>query len=125
MLPFLERSYGNPSSAYGLAQEARRAVDDARDLVAELLGCRNTEIVFTSGGTESDNLAIKGVAEARRERGGHIVTTAVEHHAVLHTCQFLEKYLGFEITVVPVDAFGQVDPARIADAFRPDTLLVS
>jgi cysteine desulfurase len=125
MLPFLERSYGNPSSAYGLAQEARRAVDDARDLVAEVLGCRNTEIVFTSGGTESDNLAIKGVAQARQERGRHIVITAIEHHAVLYTCQFLEKYLGFEITVVPVDAYGQVDPDQVADALRPDTLLVS
>ena len=125
MLPYLAESYGNPSSSYSLARDARRAIDIARDTAAELLGARSTEIVFTSGGSESDNLAIKGVAMASRDRGRHIVTSAVEHHAVVYTCELLERYLDFEVTVVPVDERGQVDPAAVGRALRPDTILVT
>lgn len=125
MLPFLRESYGNPSSAYALAREARKAVDSARDTVAELLGCRSTEVIFTSGGSESDNLAIKGVAFAHQEDRRHIVTTAGEHHAVLHACEYLEKHFGFEVTVVPVDPYGRADPEMVDLALRPDTRLVS
>jgi cysteine desulfurase len=125
MLPYFAASYGNPSSSYSLARDARRAVDDARDTAATLLGARSTEVIFTSGGSESDNLAIKGVALASRDRGRHIVTSAVEHHAVVHACEFLERYLDFDVTVVPVDANGRVDPDEVARALRPDTVLVT
>jgi len=125
MLPYFGVSYGNPSSSYELARDARKALDLARDGVAELLGARSTEIVFTGAGSESDNLAIKGVAFAGQARGRHIVTTAVEHHAVLHTCEFLRKYFDYEITFVPVDRYGLVDPDAIGRALRPDTVLVS
>jgi cysteine desulfurase len=87
MLPYFTTIYGNPSSSYAIAREARKAVDAARDTCAEILGCRSTEVLFTSGGSESDNLAIKGVVFASPERGRHIVTTAVEHQAVLHSCE--------------------------------------
>ena len=121
MLPFLRDEYGNPSSIYGLARGARRALDDARESVAEALGARPGEVVFTSGGTESVNLAIKGVVAARR---GHVVTTAVEHLAVLNSCAYLEKS-GVEVTRVGVDRHGRVDPAEVLAAVRPDTVLVS
>jgi cysteine desulfurase len=121
MLPFLRDEYGNPSSIYGLARGARRALDDARESVAEVLGARPGEIVFTSGGTESVNLAIKGVVSARR---GHVVTTSVEHLAVLNACAYLEKQ-GVEHTRVGVDRQGRVDPAEVLAAVRPDTVLVS
>ncbi len=125
MIPFVGASYGNPSGSYALARDARRAIDTARDSIADLLGARSTEIIFTGGGSESDNLAIKGVAMASRDRGRHIVTTAIEHHAVLHTCEFLDRYLDCEITLVPVDAHGRVDPDDVGRALRPDTALVS
>jgi cysteine desulfurase len=128
MAPYLSTIYGNPSSAYASAREARKAIDRARDEVAAVLGCLAAEIVFTSGGTESDNLAIKGVALASRERSGgrrHLITSAIEHHAVLNTMRFLERYLGFDVTVVGVDADGRVDPAEVEEALRPETVLVS
>jgi len=125
MLPYFSVSYGNPSSSYELARDARKAIDMARDGVAEVLGARSTEVVFTGAGSESDNLAVKGVAFAGEARGRHIVTTAVEHHAVLHTCEFLQKYFDFEITFVPVDRYGLVDPDAIGRALRSDTVLVS
>jgi cysteine desulfurase len=126
MLPYLTTSYGNPSATYGLARAANEAVQSSRRTVAELLGCRPTEIVFTGGGTESINTAIKGVAfQQRKARAGdHIVTSTIEHHAVLHACQYLERF-GFDVTYVPVDHFGVVDPADVARAVTERTVLVS
>jgi len=124
MLPFLTTHFGNPSSIYGLGRAARGAVDRARDEVAAVLGARSSEVVFTSGGTESDNLAIKGAVQARRAEGLHIITAATEHHAVLHTCESLQA-LGVETTVLPVDRYGLVDPEDVARAIRPTTTLIS
>jgi cysteine desulfurase len=124
MLPYFGESYGNPSSIYTLAQESRKAVDDARETVARILGARIGEIVFTSGGTESDNAALKGAANALRNTGNHVITTAVEHHAVLHTCHQLEQF-GFQVTYLPVDSDGLVDPADVEHAITDRTILVS
>ncbi|HCE76211.1 MAG TPA: cysteine desulfurase NifS [Dehalococcoidia bacterium] len=124
MLPYMQSSYGNPSSIYNLAQEARKAVDESRETVARILGARISEIVFTSGGTESDNAAIKGVALAMRNVGTHIVTTAIEHHAVLHTCQQMEQF-GFDVTYLPVDSCGKVSRDDVLNALKEDTILVS
>ncbi len=124
MLPYLGEHFGNPSSIYGLGRTARAAIDRAREEVAAALGARPTEIVFTSGGTESDNAAIKGVALARRNEGNHIITAATEHHAVLDVCHWLE-ILGFETTILPVDRGGMVDPDALARAIRPSTILLS
>lgn len=127
MLPFFTEGFGNPSSAYGLGRKAREAVETARAEVARCLGCGPGEIVFTSGGTESDNLAIRGVALALRDagRGRHLVTTAIEHEAVLATMHQLEAAEGFETSVVEVDGEGRVDLEAVLDALRPDTVLVS
>ena len=125
MLPYFREDFGNAASrthSFGWAAEA--AVDRAREQIAELIRADAREIIFTSGATESDNLAIKGVAAARRDRGGHLVTQATEHHAVLDSCKALQRR-GFDVTVLPVDAYGQVDPAAVSDAIREDTLLVS
>ncbi len=124
MLPYMTDHFGNPSSVYGLGRTARTALDRARSQVAEALGARPPEIVFTSGGTESDNAAIKGVAMARRGEGNHILTAATEHHAVLHTCEWLAR-LGYETTVLPVDRDGMVDPDDVARAIRPTTTLLT
>ncbi|MCS7207334.1 MAG: cysteine desulfurase NifS [Dehalococcoidia bacterium] len=124
MLPYFTQRFGNPSSIHSLGQEARKALEDARERVAQVLGCRPTEVVFTSGGTESDNAAIKGVALALRQTGDTIVTSAVEHHAVLHTCHQLEQ-LGFRTTLVPVDRYGMVDPDAVGRAITERTILVS
>ncbi|HEX2186390.1 MAG TPA: cysteine desulfurase family protein, partial [Chloroflexota bacterium] len=124
MLPYFSAGAGNPSSVYRWGQEARRAVDLAREDVAAILGARPQEIIFTSGGTESDNAAIKGVAFANRRRGNHIITTAIEHHAVLHTCEWLEQF-GFETTYLPVDRYGMVDPQAVAEAITEQTILIS
>jgi cysteine desulfurase len=123
MLPFFSENFGNPSSLYLRGRAALEAVERARALSAELIGARQREILFTSGGTESDNLAIRGVALAGTKR--HIITSAVEHHAVLYTCAQLAKHFGFEVTYVGVDAFGQVNPADVARAIRDDTALIS
>jgi cysteine desulfurase len=122
MLPYLRERFGNPSSVHAFGREAREGVDTARDQIADFLGVGKDEIVFTSGGTESDNLAIKGVAMARR--AGHVITSRIEHHAVLRTCQNLET-LGFAVTYLPVDGYGLVDPADVRRAVRPDTVLIS
>jgi len=125
MVPFFTMNYGNPSGSYALARDARRAIDRARDACAEALGCRAAEVIFTSCGSESNNLALKGVAFATRERGRHIVRTAIEHHAILHTVEYLERYAGYEVTIVPVDEYGRLDPDAIGRAIRADTVLVS
>ncbi|MFU8795999.1 MAG: cysteine desulfurase NifS [Dehalococcoidia bacterium] len=124
MLPFFTEASGNPSSIHSCGQEARQAVEDARDMVAELIGARSDEIVFTGGGSEADNLAIKGVAFAREQRGDHIITTRIEHHAVLESCKFLEKR-GFSITFLPVDRYGMVDPGDVRKAITDKTILIS
>ena len=124
MVPYLTEVYGNPSSVYGPGRQARAAIDAARDIVAAALGCQSREIIFTSGGSESDNLAIRGVAARNRERGRHIICSQVEHHAVLHTCQDLERE-GFEVTYLPVDHQAMVDPDQLRKALRPDTIVVS
>lgn len=124
MLPYFASDFGNPSSIYTIGQEARKAVDDARERIARILGARMSEIVFTSGGTESDNAALKGVAFALRALGNHIITTGVEHHAVLHTCYQLEQF-GFDITYLQVDEHGLVGPQDVVDAMTDETILVS
>ena len=124
MMPYLGPEFGNPSSIYAIAQRAKQSLDEARSDVAEILGCTPEEIIFTSGGTESDNLAILGVARANASKGKHIVTTKIEHHAVLHPCEFLEKE-GFEVTYVDVEKNGIVDPEKVKAAVREDTILVS
>ena len=130
MLPYFTQKFGNPSSLYALAGEARYGLDEAREQVAAVLGSRVNEIVFTGGGSESNNTAIKGVVNARQAMspgawtGGHIVTSAIEHHAVIHPIEQLEK-MGCQATVVGVDATGRVDPDEFAAAVRPDTILTS
>ena len=124
MLPFFTHFYGNPSSIHNVGQEARHALDTARERVASVLNCRNNEVVFTSGGTEADNAAIHGAAVALQGTGNHIITTSVEHHAVLHTCQYLES-LGFEVTYLPVDDYGAVSPEAVSNAITDRTTVVS
>ena len=126
MLPYLGERFGNPSATYRLAREALAAIDGARRTVAQVLACRPTEIAFTSGGSESVNTALKGVAFAQKKArvGNHIVTSTVEHHAVLHTCEYLEKF-GFDVTYVPADRFGLADPDELAAAVNERTVLVS
>lgn len=124
MQPFLQGIYGNPSSSHPYGVEARRAVEDARRDVAEMLGCSTDEIVFTGGGSEANNMALKGAADARRKEGRHIVISAVEHPAVVEPGRYLERQ-GYQLTVVPVDETGRVDPADVERAMRPGTILVS
>lgn len=124
MLPFLKENYSNPSSIYDFAQKARKAVDDARNTIAEILGAKDKEIYFTSGGSEGDNWAIKGTAEALKDKGKHIITSKIEHHAVLHTCEYLERQ-GYEVTYLDVDENGFVSPEAVEEAIRPDTILIS
>ena len=124
MLPYFSQLYGNPSSVHTVGQEARHALDTARERVANVLHCRPNEVVFTSGGTEADNAAIHGAATALQETGNHIITSSVEHHAVLHPCQYLEN-MGFEVTYLPVDAHGMVSPASIYNAITDRTTLVT
>jgi cysteine desulfurase len=125
MSPYLHEVYGNPSSAHQVGQAARAALDAARETVARMLGAAPTEIVFTSCGTESDNLALRGAAWALRERGRHLITTSIEHHAVSHTCEQLARDEGFEVTYLPVDRYGLVAPEAVARTIRPDTTLIS
>lgn len=124
MLPCMTECFGNAASIHGTGREAHRALDRARKQVAAVLGAQPQEIYFTSGGSESDNWAVKGVAWAARGRGKHVITSAVEHHAVLNACAWLEG-MGFEVTRLPVDALGRVDPDSVARAVRPDTVLIS
>ena len=124
MLPYFTQEYGNPSSIYTLGRHAMQAIDRSREVVAEVLHCRPTEIAFVGGGSESDNLAIKGMAFAAQKKGKHLITSAVEHHAVLHTCQYLERF-GFKTTYLPVDEYGCVDPEQVARSITDQTVLVS
>jgi cysteine desulfurase len=125
MLPFLGEVYGNPSSVHHIGRRARSILDDARDRAAKLLGAKPSEMIFTSGGTESNNLAIFGAARLLKSRGKHIITSVVEHHAVLHCVDYLEKHEGFEITRLPVSKEGFVSPDNLKKALRPDTILVT
>ena len=124
MTPYFTELFGNPSSIHAVGQEARYALDEARERVARVLNCRPREVVFTGGGTESDNTAIVGVATALQETGNHIITTSVEHHAVLHTCQHLESQ-GYDVTYLPVDSKGVVPPESVLRAITDRTTLVS
>lgn len=124
MFRYVTGIYGNPSSIHSFGREARKAVEAARNKVAQSIGANPEEVVFTSGGTESDNMAIRGVAYANRKKGNHIITSAVEHHAVLDTCKALEKE-GFELTVLPVDSYGMVCPQDAADAIKNNTTLIT
>ena len=126
MLPYLSENFGNPSGAYALGRQAARAVNEARSSVAEVLGCRTREVVFTGAGTESINLAIKGVAFAQQlaGMGNHIVCCSTEHHAVLHSCEYLDRF-GFNTTYVPADRYGTVSPQSVAEALTDRTVLVN
>ena len=124
MEPYWSVKFGNPSSIHSFGQEASEAVEEARKSVSTLIGADPSEIVFTGGGTESDNTAIKGVCHALREKGNHIITTAIEHHAVLYTCEFMASQ-GFEVTFLPVDKDGIVDPSHIKKAITKKTILIS
>ena len=124
MLPYFTERFGNPSSLYALAREAKAAVEEARGRVAAAIGAKPEEVFFTSGGTEADNWAIKGVAAANRKKGDHIITSSIEHHAVIHTCRSLEKQ-GWRVTYLPVDEFGRVDPGVVEEAITDKTVLVS
>lgn len=125
MMPYLREEYGNASSIHGAGRRARSAVDDARDRFAALVGRKSHEIIFTGGGTESDNLAILGLARSRATEGRHVVTVATEHHAVLHAFDYLENHEGFAVTRLGVDGEGRVDAAAVREALRADTTLVS
>ena len=124
MAPYHAEHFGNPSSIYSIARESKKTIDAARVQVAQALGAEPDEIYFTSGGSESDNWAIKGVAFANRKKGNHIITSKIEHHAVLHTCEYLEKE-GFTVTYLPVDQYGLVDPAELEKAITDKTILIS
>lgn len=124
MKPYFTEFYGNPSSIYSFAGNSKKAVEDARKTIADFLGARTEEIYFTGGGSESDNWALKATADAYANKGKHIITSKIEHHAILHTCEYLEKK-GFEVTYLDVDENGFVNPADVEKAIRPDTILVS
>ena len=125
MLPYFGEIFGNPSSVHSVGRQARALLDEARERSAQVLHCKPSELIFTSGGTESINLAIFGIARLRQNKGKHIITSAVEHHAVLHCCDYLEKKEGFEVTRLPVDLDGKVSVESLERAIRPDTILVS
>lgn len=124
MIPFLKEKYGNPSSMHSLGEEVTEAIDDARQQVAALINARPPEIYFTSGGTESNNWALKGVMQAARSRGNHLITSSVEHFSIMHAIKALEKF-GVEVTRLPVDKYGVVDPADVEKAITPQTVLIS
>ncbi|HHY42298.1 MAG TPA: cysteine desulfurase NifS [Thermoanaerobacterales bacterium] len=124
MLPYFTENFGNASTIYSYGREAKKALEDSREKVAQLIGADAKEIYFTSGGTEADNWALRGVAAANIKRGNHIITSAIEHHAVLHTCEDLERQ-GFKITFLPVDEYGLVDVKHVVDAITDKTIMVS
>ena len=124
MLPYLEEQYGNPSGIYEFAEKSKEAVDRVREIIAASINAKPGEIYFTSGGTESDNWALAGMAEALSGKGNHIITTAIEHHAIINTCEYL-KQRGFDITYLDVNKEGIINPKQLADAVRKDTILIS
>lgn len=124
MVEYMTNTFGNPSSVHAFGREAKKAVIHARKQVADLIGANPEEILFTSGGTEGDNMALRGIAEANKKRGKHIITTQIEHHAILHTCEALEKE-GYRVTYLPVDEYARVNPQDVADAICADTILIS
>lgn len=124
MLPYFTQEYGNASSVYSIGRSNRKAIEDARETVAKCIGAMPNEIYFTGSGTEADNWAIKGAALAHRNKGKHIITSSIEHPAVLAPCEFLQKQ-GYDITYIPVDQDGLVNPADVDKAIRPDTILVT
>ncbi len=124
MLPYFTEKYGNASSIYSIGRESKKAIEEAREKVAKAIGAQTKEIFFTGSGTEADNWAIKGIAYANKSRGNHIITTSIEHHAVLHTCQYLESD-GFEVTYLPVDENGLVTAQQVLEAIKPNTILIS
>ena len=124
MIPYFGQFYGNPSSVYSLAQESKSAVTEARGVIAESLGAKENEIYFTAGGSEADNWALKATAEAYASKGKHIITSKIEHHAILHTCEYLEKN-GYEVTYIDVDENGVLKLDELKAAIRPDTILIS
>ena len=124
MLPYYEEVFGNASSIHQFGQQARKAIDKAREKVADFIGAKPEEIVFTSGGTEADNFAIKGVAYANEKKGNHIITSSIEHHAVLNPCKYLEKQ-GFQVTYIPVDRYGLFNPDEVKKAVTKETILIT
>ena len=124
MMPYFTQNFGNPSSIYQVAQINKKAIDDAREKIAKYLGANTNEIFFTNGGTEADNWAIKGIVEANKNKGNHIITSKVEHHAVLHTCEYLEKQ-GYEVTYLNVDEKGAIDIEELKAAIKDTTILIS
>lgn len=124
MIPYFTEKYGNASSVYSIGRESKKAIEEARDKVASAIGAQSREIYFTGSGSEADNWAIKGVAYANRAKGNHIITSAIEHHAVLHTCQYLESD-GFEVTYIPVDENGLLNPEDIKNAIKSNTILIT
>ncbi|MDY9924821.1 cysteine desulfurase NifS [Methanosarcina sp.] len=124
MLPYLTENFGNPSSIYDPGKVSKHAIEKARKKVADAIGAEENEIYFTSGGTESDNWAVKGIAFANRHKGKHIITSSIEHHAILHACSWLEGQ-GFEVTYLPVDRYGMVSPEELENAIRDDTILIT
>jgi len=124
MLPYFTEQFGNPSSIYSLGSASKKAVTESREAIAGVLGCKTNEIYFTAGGSEADNWAIKAAAEAYSSKGKHIITSKIEHHAILHTCEYLEKH-GFEVTYLDVDSNGLIDLEQLEKAIREDTILIS
>jgi len=124
MLPYFSEKFGNPSSLYTIGRQARKAIEESRQKIADLIGAKKEEIIFTGSGTESDNLAIKGMAYKNRKKGDHIITSSIEHHAVLHTCKYLEGQ-GFKVTYLPVSKEGLVNPADVEKSITPQTILIT
>lgn len=124
MLPYFTELYGNAASVYDLGRTSKKAIESSREMISNIFGAKEKEIFFTASGTESDNWAIKGLATANHEKGKHIITSSIEHHSILHSCQFLEKQ-GFEVTYLPVDSDGLISPLDLENAIRKDTILVS
>ncbi len=124
MLPYFTEQYGNASSIYGLGSASKTAINQAREVIADSIGAKREEIYFTAGGSEADNWALKATADAYKEKGKHLITTKIEHHAILHTCEYLEKQ-GYEVTYLDVDEYGMVSPEAVRAAIRPDTILIS